>query len=152
MPQQSAQPLQLTLFTWFALFLFQMIKWICVYTHLGRELVSLCISVVPTTLCLYPSVQIWWWSLLSLTWWRISPWIYTCECACMPTNHLFGFIHSPYPLLQLCVCVCFLCRRCVQIIHKLLCYQKKCRIRLHYTWRELWSGKNTKLFRLKCRW
>lgn len=33
-----------------------------------------------------------------------------------------------------------LCRRCVQIIHKLLCYQKKCRIRLHYTWRELWSG------------
>uniref|UniRef100_A0AAQ6ANJ4 Armadillo-like helical domain-containing protein n=1 Tax=Amphiprion ocellaris TaxID=80972 RepID=A0AAQ6ANJ4_AMPOC len=31
--------------------------------------------------------------------------------------------------------------RCVQIIHKLLCYQKKCRIRLHYTWRELWSGK-----------
>uniref|UniRef100_A0A669D0M6 Armadillo like helical domain containing 3 n=1 Tax=Oreochromis niloticus TaxID=8128 RepID=A0A669D0M6_ORENI len=34
----------------------------------------------------------------------------------------------------------FLCRRCVQIIHKLLCYQKKCRIRLHYTWRELWSA------------
>ena len=32
------------------------------------------------------------------------------------------------------------CRRCVQIIHKLICYQKKCRIRLHYTWRELWSG------------
>uniref|UniRef100_W5KR15 Armadillo like helical domain containing 3 n=1 Tax=Astyanax mexicanus TaxID=7994 RepID=W5KR15_ASTMX len=30
--------------------------------------------------------------------------------------------------------------RCVQIIHKLICYQKKCRIRLQYTWRELWSG------------
>ncbi|XP_037094920.1 armadillo-like helical domain-containing protein 3 [Syngnathus acus] len=30
--------------------------------------------------------------------------------------------------------------RCVQIIHKLLCYQKKCRIRVHYTWRELWSA------------
>uniref|UniRef100_A0A4W4HRW3 Armadillo-like helical domain-containing protein n=1 Tax=Electrophorus electricus TaxID=8005 RepID=A0A4W4HRW3_ELEEL len=30
--------------------------------------------------------------------------------------------------------------RCVQIIHKLICYQKKCRIRLHYTWRELWSA------------
>uniref|UniRef100_A0A672FFI9 Armadillo-like helical domain-containing protein n=1 Tax=Salarias fasciatus TaxID=181472 RepID=A0A672FFI9_SALFA len=40
--------------------------------------------------------------------------------------HVFGFV--------------FLCRRCVQIIHKLLCYQKKCRIRLHYTWRELWSA------------
>uniref|UniRef100_A0A4W5JYM0 Armadillo-like helical domain-containing protein n=1 Tax=Hucho hucho TaxID=62062 RepID=A0A4W5JYM0_9TELE len=33
--------------------------------------------------------------------------------------------------------------RCVQVIHKLICYQKKCRIRLHYTWRELWSGRNT---------
>uniref|UniRef100_A0A8B9HGC9 Armadillo like helical domain containing 3 n=1 Tax=Astyanax mexicanus TaxID=7994 RepID=A0A8B9HGC9_ASTMX len=30
--------------------------------------------------------------------------------------------------------------RCVQIIHKLICYQKKCRIRLQYTWRELWSA------------
>uniref|UniRef100_A0AAR2LL48 Armadillo-like helical domain-containing protein n=1 Tax=Pygocentrus nattereri TaxID=42514 RepID=A0AAR2LL48_PYGNA len=30
--------------------------------------------------------------------------------------------------------------RCVQIIHKLICYQKKCRVRLHYTWRELWSA------------
>ncbi len=34
--------------------------------------------------------------------------------------------------------VCF--RRCVQIIHKLICYQKKCRIRMHYTWRDFWLG------------
>ncbi|XP_032889970.1 armadillo-like helical domain-containing protein 3 [Amblyraja radiata] len=30
--------------------------------------------------------------------------------------------------------------RCVQIVHKLICYQKKCRVRLHYTWREFWSA------------
>uniref|UniRef100_A0A672KYZ5 UPF0668 protein C10orf76 homolog n=1 Tax=Sinocyclocheilus grahami TaxID=75366 RepID=A0A672KYZ5_SINGR len=30
--------------------------------------------------------------------------------------------------------------RCVQIIHKLICYQKKCRVRVHYTWRDFWSA------------
>uniref|UniRef100_A0A672KZ17 UPF0668 protein C10orf76 homolog n=1 Tax=Sinocyclocheilus grahami TaxID=75366 RepID=A0A672KZ17_SINGR len=26
------------------------------------------------------------------------------------------------------------------IIHKLICYQKKCRVRVHYTWRDFWSA------------
>lgn len=49
----------------------------------------------------------------------------------------FNILSSHSFLIIYC---CSLLRRCVQIIHKLLCYQKKCRIRLHYTWRELWSG------------
>lgn len=44
-------------------------------------------------------------------------------------------------ILRLTPVFLFLCyRRCIQVVHKLLCYQKKCRVRLHYTWRELWSG------------
>uniref|UniRef100_UPI00358F3512 armadillo-like helical domain-containing protein 3 isoform X1 n=1 Tax=Myxine glutinosa TaxID=7769 RepID=UPI00358F3512 len=30
--------------------------------------------------------------------------------------------------------------RCVAIVQKLICYQKKCRVRLHYTWQELWAA------------
>ncbi|XP_032806237.1 armadillo-like helical domain-containing protein 3 [Petromyzon marinus] len=30
--------------------------------------------------------------------------------------------------------------RCVSISHKLICYQKKCRVRLHYTWQEFWAA------------
>ena len=32
------------------------------------------------------------------------------------------------------------CRRCVGIIHRLMIYQKRCKIRLNYQWKELWSG------------
>uniref|UniRef100_H2ZR09 Armadillo-like helical domain-containing protein n=1 Tax=Ciona savignyi TaxID=51511 RepID=H2ZR09_CIOSA len=30
--------------------------------------------------------------------------------------------------------------RCIGIIHRLMCYQKKCQIRLQYRWKELWSA------------
>uniref|UniRef100_A0A6Q2YLP7 Armadillo-like helical domain-containing protein n=1 Tax=Esox lucius TaxID=8010 RepID=A0A6Q2YLP7_ESOLU len=53
--------------------------------------------------------------------------------------NLHRMVSAWLPCVCVCVCVCPT-RRCVQVIHKLICYQKKCRIRLHYTWRELWSA------------
>jgi len=29
---------------------------------------------------------------------------------------------------------------CLGVIHRLLCYQKKCKIRFNYNWRDLWSA------------
>ncbi len=29
---------------------------------------------------------------------------------------------------------------CIGVIHRLLCYQKKCKIRVEYAWKELWNA------------
>lgn len=30
--------------------------------------------------------------------------------------------------------------QCVGIVHRLICYQKKCTIRINYNWKELWEA------------
>lgn len=31
-------------------------------------------------------------------------------------------------------------RQCIGIIHRLLCYQKKCTVRINYNWKMLWEA------------
>ena len=129
----------------------------CLFIHMHAGIhtcVCVCVCVCPCASILYQSGCM----ILCVTVCSsicMPAFIPMCVCVCPCASILY---QSGCMILCVCVCVCLcvtvcssICmpafipvcvsRRCVQVIHKLICYQKKCRIRLHYTWRELWSGK-----------
>jgi len=50
----------------------------------------------------------------------------------LTTEFLISHMMKEFPFMQH--------MRCIGIIHRLMCYQKRCHIRLNYQWKELWSA------------
>nr|CAB3223158.1 UPF0668 protein C10orf76 homolog [Phallusia mammillata] len=50
----------------------------------------------------------------------------------LATEFIISHMMKEFPFMQHMRCVC--------IIHRLMCYQKKCHIRLQYNWKELWTA------------